>query len=193
LENKLNTSKQINTNNDNYTKEVLMEQYYLHKNYVKNRIETTKKLGVKVRLPSIPEDISENIIKFILHSKLNDISSRWNCSGDLISEKEGKQECKCFTSDGPASFTPSSEWNIIYFLDARDWLNDKFVLFRIPLKRSSDEWKNIKVNKNQTFEDQCKQGRRPRLTWDALEIQLNIFCEKVYEGKFDEIFIDEKK
>ncbi len=193
MENKLNTSKQINTNNDNYTKEVLMEQYYLHKNYVKNRIETTKKLGVKVRLPSIPEDISENIIKFILHSKLNDISSRWNCSGDLISEKEGKQECKCFTSDGPASFTPSSEWNIIYFLDARDWLNDKFVLFRIPLKRSSDEWKNIKVNKNQTFEDQCKQGRRPRLTWDALEIQLNIFCEKVYEGKFDEIFIDEKK
>ena len=48
---------------DKYTKNVLKEQYELHKNYVKQRMESSDRLGVKFRLPSIPEDISENIIK----------------------------------------------------------------------------------------------------------------------------------
>ena len=130
---------------DTYTKYLLKEQYALHKAYVIGRINTTKKIGVKVRLPCIPEDISENIVKFILHNKLKDTTSRWDCKkGDLQSEKEGKQECKCFTSDGPPSFTPSSDWDVIYFLDARNWLNDKFILYQVLLKRTSSEWKNIK-------------------------------------------------
>jgi hypothetical protein len=101
---------------DTYTQDLLKQQYILHKAYVNGRINTTKKIGVKVRLPCIPEDISENIVKFILHNKLDDITSRWDCkNGDLQSEKEGKQECKCFTSDGPSSFTPSSDWDVIYW------------------------------------------------------------------------------
>ena len=156
----------IDTIKDTYTEDLLKEQYILHKTYVNERTNTTKKIGVKVRLPCIPEDISENIVKQIIRNKLNDETSSWDCKkGDLYSQKEGKQECKCFTSDGPLSFTPSSEWDIIYFLDARLWLNNKFILYRIPLKRTSIEWKNIKVNKTQTFEDQTKQGRRPRITW----------------------------
>ncbi len=174
---------------DTYTKDLLKEQYALHKAYVNGRIQTTKKIGVKVRLPCIPEDISENIVKFILHNKLKDTTSRWDCKkGDLQSEKEGKQECKCFTSDGPPSFTPSSDWDVIYFLDARNWLNDKFILYRVLLKRTSTEWKNIKVSKSQTFEDQTKQGRRPRITWESLQPQISSFCDKVYDGTFDDIF-----
>ena len=177
------------TTEDTYTKELLKEQYALHRSYVKGRIETTKKIGVKVRLPSIPEDISENIVKQILHSKRNDKTSRWDCKkGDLQSQKEGKQECKCFTSDGPPSFTPSSDWDVIYFLDARNWLQDSFVLYRIPLKRTSAEWKQIKVNKTQTFEDQAKQGRRPRITWESLYPQVESHCTKIYEGTFEDIF-----
>jgi hypothetical protein len=174
---------------DTYTEELLKEQYTLHKSYVKGRIETTKK--IKVRLPSIPEDISENIIKYILHNKLNDKTSRWDCKkGDLQSQKEGIQECKCFTSDGPLSFTPSSNWDVLYFLDARKWLlNDIFILYRISLKRTSIEWKNIKVSKTQTFEEQTKQGRRPRITWDSLHPQVESHCTKVYEGTFENIFI----
>jgi hypothetical protein len=175
---------------DTYTKELLREQYALHKSYVKGRIETTNKIGVKVRLPCIPEDISENIVKYIIHNKLNDTTSSWDCKkGDLQSQKEGKQECKCFTSDGPPSFTPSSDWDVIYFLDARNWLDDIFILYRISLKRTSDEWKNIKVSKTQTFEDQTKQGRRPRITWESLRPQIETHCSKVYEGTFDDIFI----
>ena len=175
---------------DNYTEKVLKDQYLIHKTYVKSRKESTKKLGVNVRLPSIPEDISENIVKFIIHNKLNDKTSSWECKkGDLYSEKEGKQECKCFTSDGPLSFTPTSEWDVIYFLDARSWLDDKFILYKIILKRTSDEWKNIKVNKLQTFGDQCKEKRRPRITWESLKLQILSQCIIVYEGSFDDIFI----
>lgn len=174
---------------DTYTKDLLKEQFDLHKAYVKGRIITTDKIGVKVRLPCIPEDISENIVKFILHNKLNDTTSRWDCkNGDLESEKEGKQECKCFISDGPLSFTPSSDWDVIYFLDARNWLNDKFILYRVSLKRTSSEWKNIKISKTQTFEDQTKQGRRPRIIWNYLQPQISSYCNKVYDGTFDDIF-----
>jgi hypothetical protein len=185
-------NKNIIKNDDTYTESVLKEQFDLHKNYVNQRKESSKKLKITFRLPSIPEDISENIIKFIIH-KNGDTTSNWNCSGDLISEKEGKQECKCFTSDGPPSFTPSSDWDVIYFLDARNWLNNKLILYKINLKRSSDEWKKIKVNKKQTFDDQCKQGRRPRLTWNSLQPQISEYTTKIFEGTFDDIFTPSTK
>jgi hypothetical protein len=55
----------------------------------------------------------------------------------------------------------------------------------------SEEWKNIKVNKNQTFEDQTKNGRRPRIGWNSLHPQIEMYCHKVYEGTFESIFIEE--
>lgn len=165
-----------NNTEDLYTKNVLDKQYTIHKDYVLSRIESAKNLNVSFRLPAIPEDISENIVKFILH-KNGDTSSKWNCKkGDLLGN-EGVQECKCFTSDGPLSFTPSSDWDCIYFLDATKWLeNNTFKLYKYPFKKSSDEWKNIKVNKTQTFENQCSQGRRPRITRDALYPQIKEKC-----------------
>ena len=188
----INLSRQVKAEmvEDKYTKEILKEQYALHKSYFIGRLNTTTNIGIKVRMSGIPEDISENIIKNIIHNKLNDKTSRWNCNnGDLQSEKEGIQECKCFTSDGPLSFTPSSHWDVIYFLDARKWLDDNYTLYRIPLKRTSEEWRNIKMNKTQTFEDQTNQGRRPRINWESLYPQIESHCNKVYEGNFEDIFI----
>lgn len=174
---------------DTYTPEVLKEQYGLHKEYVMKRKESSARLGVVFRLPCIPEDISENIVKFIIH-KNGDTTSRWNCAGDLLSDVEGKQECKCFTSEGPLSFTPSSEWNAIYFLDARAWMDDRFTLHKVTLKKTDDLWKNIKMSKTQTFEDQCQQGRRPRITWDGLRPQVPVeHCTEVFNGTFSEIFL----
>lgn len=178
------------TPEDTYTPELLTEQYRLHKSYVEGRINTTIKVGFKVRLPGLPEDISENIIKYIIHNHLNDRTSRWDCkSGDLQSQTEGKQECKSFTSDGPSSFTPSSDWDVLYFLDARNWLSDRFILYRVPLKRTSDQWQKIKISKTQTFDDQSKQGRRPRIIWDSLKPQIEPYCSKVYDGTFTDIFM----
>jgi hypothetical protein len=184
------TSKKISQNTvDKYTKEILKQQYEMHKNYVINRKNSSKLLNISFRLPCIPEDISENMIKFIIH-KNGDVTSSWDCKGDLLSSIEGKQECKCFTSSGPISFTPSSEWDSIYFLDATQWLNDSFKLYKFPYKRTSDEWKNIKVNKNQTFEDQSLQGRRPRINWSGLYPQIKEKCSLIFEGSFEDIIVD---
>ena len=184
------SSKKIAQNTvDMYSKEILKQQYEIHKNYVINRKNSSSLLNINFRLPCIPEDISENMIKFIIH-KNGDNTSSWNCKGDLLSSIEGKQECKCFTSTGPISFTPSSEWDSIYFLDATEWLNDCFKLYKFPYKRTSDEWKNIKVNKNQTFEDQSLQGRRPRINWSGLYPQIKEKCDLIFEGSFEDIVID---
>ena len=175
---------------DKYTQEILSQQYKSHMSYVLQIKETSALIGLKLRLPSIPEYISENIIKYIIQFKLGDKTTSWNCEkGDLFSEIEGIQECKCFTSDGPLSFTPTSEWDVIYFLDARKWLSNHFVLYKSELRRTSDEWKNIKMNKKQSFDEQCKQGRRPRICWETLTPQLSSYITKIYEGTFEDIFI----
>jgi len=173
---------------DTYTIQTLKEQYLLHQNYQKERMKILS--SVKVRMAGIPEDISENMIKFILHAN-GDTTSRWNNkTGDLVSEKEGKQECKCFTSSGPISFTPSSNWDVLYCLDARQWFQDKFILYKINLSKNSEEWKNIKVSKKQTFDNQAKQGRRPRIGWNNLFSQIEQHCEKVFEGNIFNLVIN---
>ena len=174
---------------DNYTSDILKEQYKLHMNYVKLRKESGERLKIKFRLPHIPEDISENIIKFIIRNWVGDKTSTWSCkSGDLHSDVEGTQECKCFTSDGPLSFSPSTTWNVIYFLDARKWLDNKYVLYRVNLTKTSEKWQALRMSKTQTFGEQMKQGRRPRIIWKDLTPQIDGDYTKVFEGSFDDIF-----
>lgn len=165
--------------NESYSKNTLKTQYQVFKKYFIER----KKIK-NIRFSGIPEDISENIIKYIIH-KLGDTTSSWDCLGDLFSQKEGKQECKCFTSVGPISFSPKSDWDVIYFLDATDFLNDNFKLYKCGHKKSSNEWKKIKINKTETFEEQCKQNRRPRLGWSLLNTQIKY--DLIFSGTFDEI------
>ena len=44
--------------------------------------------------------------------------------------------------------------------------------------------KNIKVNKSQTMGEQLLEGRRPHISWDNIHPQISEFCEKIYEGTF---------
>lgn len=172
------------SSDDRYTKTILQRRFTQHKNYVQESIQISKESGIVFRFPSIPEDISENLIKFILH-RTHDPTSRWDTkTGDLFSTKEGKQECKCFTSVGPISFTPHSDWDVIYFLDATQWLKDHFILYRIPLRMSSPEWMSVQINRRQTYRDQSDQGRRPRIGWLPLYSQMKAYCEKIAEGTF---------
>lgn len=174
---------------DLYTSETLRYFYQFHKQYFIGVCEGEKAFKTRVRRPNMPEHISENIIKFIIHNKLGDTSSTWNCAnGDLLSKVEGKQECKCFTSDGPLSFTPSSKWDVIYFLDSRKWIEDHFVLYKVNLKQASPEWRAIKMNKTETFGEHADAKRRPRITWDALYPQIASRCTKMFEGTFEDIF-----
>jgi hypothetical protein len=169
---------------DNYTREVCKKMFTNYKNYVLLKQQINSTYNVTTRSPNFPEDVSENIIKFILHDR-GDSTVVWKRRGDLYSEIEKKIECKSFISGGPTSFTPRSNWNIIYFLDARKWLTNHFVLYRCTLTRTSEDWKCIKVNKDQMFQDQVDQKRRPRLDWEKLYPQIEPYCEVVFDGALD--------
>jgi hypothetical protein len=187
-------------NDDNYTQDILQKRFNQFKNaYIEtSEIILTKKLPIRHQNP--PEDITENIAKFIIQNYDDDCSCKWakgiGLSGDLYSEKYSMDcppEVKAFTSDGPSSFGPKKKFGVIYFLDMRGWLSDKFILWRVNVTNESPEWKQIKMNKNQTHEEQCGEGRRPHISWDNIYVQMPHLCIKVYEGTFENIFIPKAK
>lgn len=179
---------------DNYNQEVLILTYNRYKrNHYEN--EELKKV-LPIRHENIREDISENIVKFIIINYENDKTCKWakaiNKNGDLYSEKYLYPiEVKTFASDGPTTFGPDKKFNVIYFLDMRKWKEDIIILWKVNLSSDSIEIKNIKMNKHQTHFDQCIEGRRPRISWDTLYPQISEHCIKIYEGTFENIFIDQ--
>lgn len=174
--------------NDIYTVSILKQRFDEYKNYVYSINHYEHSLNI--RKPIFPEDISENIIKFIIHNVLGDKTSSWYCNtGDLYSSIEGIQECKCFTSNAPISFSPSSKWDVIYFLDARNWLSDYFILYKANISNNNIVWSNIKINQNETFKNHSDMKRRPRISWRLLYPQIHKYCSIVYQGSFEDIFI----
>jgi ribosomal protein S24E len=155
--------------------------------------------GLNIRHQNTPEDISENITKFIIRKYENDKSCVWckgidkkyGIIGDLYSNKYEKIEAievKSFTSSGPSQFGPNKKFGVLYFLDLRNWLNNEIVLWKVNLNYSSNEFKNIKINKTQTMGEQLLEKRRPHISWDNIYPQISDFCEKIYEGTFENIF-----
>jgi len=186
-----NDTKLTKDINDSYTENILQEHYSAFRTYVIaiNKINENLNLSKKIRACNFPEGLSENIVKFIIHNKLNDKTTIWDCkSGDLYSQIEKKLEVKCFASDAPISFSPNSNWTVIYFLDARKLFDNYIVLYRCSLIPTSDKWKQIKFNKNETFEDQIKLNRRPRIIWKSLYKTICTDCDIIYEGTIENIF-----
>lgn len=96
-----------------------------------------------------------------------------------------KLEIKAFSSTGPISFGPNEYWNYIYFIDARNYLEKKFKIYECKISNNDIIWKNIKINKNDTFEMQCKQNRRPRIVFKMLFEQLKIHMILIFDGHID--------
>jgi hypothetical protein len=161
--------------------------FFAYQTYCKTKIDIYKKKKKKHRLPNFPEDISENIVKYIIKKKF-DYCPLWDTKkGDLF-YKGAQLEVKCFSSCGPSSFGPNESWDEIYFLDATNFLNDKFKCYKINLSNKDKKWKKIKVNSTQTYEDQCVQKRRPRISFKRIKAQLEDNIELIYSGSFDDIF-----
>ena len=184
--------------NDKYTKDILTMRFQNFKNYYINDKEVIDG-GLPIRHQNTPEDITENITKFIIRKIENDNSCVWckgvdkkyGLTGDLYSNKYDKTtpiEVKSFTSNGPSQFGPDKKFGVLYFLDLRKWLNDEIVLWKVNLNYLSNEFKNIKVNKRQTLGEQLIESRRPHISWDNIYPQISNFCEKIYEGTFENIF-----
>jgi len=177
----------------------LVTEVWLKKRYesVKRFTLETAELSYEVRnilrMPNLPEDLTENIAKFIIRNYLKDPSCVWCKSlglpGDLTSDIANIQEVKSFTSDGPSSFGPKKKFDVLYFLDLRKWLEDEIVLFRVNLTNQSPGWTNIKMNKSETFGDMAGDGKRPHISWEKIRTQLppDVVTE-VYRGSFDGIF-----
>jgi hypothetical protein len=141
----------------------------------------------KIRNINFPSEISENLVKITLQNKYNKTVS-WNIkSGDLLNNNE-KIEVKCFSSSGPSSFGPSEKWDILYFVNAIKYKEKKFKIYEIKLSNDNIEWKNLKINNTQTFEDQCKQKRRPRLPFNNIKKQLDKqYINKIFDGYISDL------
>ena len=183
---------------DKYTEEILIKRYNNFKNMYISDQELINE-GLPIRHQNTPEDITENIAKFIIRKYENDKSCVWckgidkkyGLTGDLYSSKYDKKEpieVKSFTSSGPSQFGPDKKFSVLYFLDLRKWLNNEIILWKINLNYLSLEFKNIKINKKQTMEEQFLEGRRPHISWDNIYPQITKFCEKIYQGTFEDIF-----
>lgn len=185
------TRKQLSDLNDNFTFELLKK---LYNKYIDGLLFTininNQLLKKKIRNENFPSHISENIVKFAIYKKYN-IMPCWDTNvGDLIINKNNilkKIEVKGFMSTGPTSFGPTENWDWIYFVDAINILTKKIIIYEIKLSNKNIIWQNIKINKNQTYYDQCVQKRRPRLSFQQIKNQLIEYCTIIFTGNIDDL------
>ena len=180
--------KKLSKNQDNMTLEKV--NLYLD-NYIKTYFlirELNKDLfKKKIRNQNFPSEISENIVKFVLFKKYKIMPSWDTHNGDLTILNK-KIEVKGFMSSGPSSFGPNENWDFIYFIDATNFVDCIFIVYEIKLSNKSKGWMSIKMNKNQTYNDQCNQGRRPHITFNLIEKQLKQYCKKIFNGKLLDLY-----
>lgn len=123
-----------------------------------------------LRIPNMPEGVSENIIRLIVN-KANLLPGYHLViapdKGDLVDMKSDKRiEVKCYQSDGPVTFGPREDWDIIVFLGVLD----NATRFVVSIVRAvMAQFKSLPVNAKETFGEQQAQGRRPRINPDSLK------------------------
>ena len=164
----------------------------MERKQMNERIEFNKKLQSSnkqiMRLPNIPESHSENVVLHVLKQQGDNSCTRITPTGDLFSKKYGKLEIKCFSSIGPSSFGPKCTWDKICFVDATEWLDNKYIIYMVNLSNSTDEWKNVKMNKKETFGDKCEKGQRPHMAWENIRKQIDPrHIEIIFDGSFEDI------
>jgi len=158
--------------------------------YTNITIETNKKLKLKkIRKANFPCEISENIARVAIKKHFQQ-DCIWNIkSGDL--QMSGKKvEVKSFSSKGPTSFGPSEKWDFLCFVDSTEHKKLIFKVYFSKISNKSDIWQNIKVNKVQTYKNQCLQRRRPRLNFQSIMNQLKNSKKcltKIFDGHIDDL------
>lgn len=176
---------------DNYTPTILRARYSAFKMEVATTRAIRTETGLPIRCQNPPEDITENIVKFVIRNYEGDPNCEWaKClgkKGDLVSGSR-QLEAKAFMSPGPSSFGPRKVFDAIYFNDLIGIMEDNIKVWKVNLTNEASEWKNMKVNATETFADQCAQGRRPHIGWDAIHPQISNHCTLLYQGPFEGIF-----
>lgn len=164
---------------DQFTKKdlsLLKEIYFSWK-------ETNEKIcSLGARRMTLPEILSEGLACVLLNlvrvNGKNNTTLKSNSFDCLDINKGETYQIKAVSTlneneiGGPTSFGPKSEYDkliLMHFICNTDEV--RFYIF-------DDNIQNIKVNKNETFEEQCLKGRRPRFSLLEKILDLNIkpFC-----------------
>ena len=183
--------KKLLASQDKMTKPLLIQCIDLYANTITyEKTINTLLSKKKIRLSNFPSHISENIVKFIF-AKIYNIMPSWDTStGDLCIDnklcKTVKIEVKgsIDLENGLPTFGPSESWDYIYFVDGIENHIKKYKLYEIKLPNTSEKWKNLKVNKTQTYFEQCQQKRRPRLKFSEIQLQLGNDCKLIFDDYF---------
>lgn len=135
----------------------LLKKLYFDWKDVNDRIKKISTRGI-----NLPEAISENAFCLFFKDCIRVVKLKTGkCSYDVINTKTGSRiQIKASSvAYDLTSFGPRSEWDELYFLDFSKG-DGSFKVYKIE-----QDWiYKFKVNQNQTFEDQQKQGRRPRFS-----------------------------
>lgn len=158
-------------------------------NYTKIINEINNKLTKKkIRFPNFPSEISENIVKFCLKKKYNSNPTWDTKSGDLI-DGNFKIEVKGFSSNGPISFGPSEDWDILYFANCKEYQNKYFEIYEIKLSNKDTKFRNIQLTLESTFGEIADANQRGRLRacFTKFEKELKKNCVLIFKGYIDEL------
>ena len=128
-----------------------IEMYFLWKE-LDQRIRSSATRGI-----NFPETISEALACYALNFKWNKGSGGDAMNGEKIIEFKATSNWDRDTT----SFSPTEEFDNLYFLRL-DKRNDELYIYDTNL--NSNKLKKIKVNKNETLEEQQQAGRRPRFS-----------------------------
>tara|TARA_B100000073_G_scaffold301537_1_gene268532 strand:- start:3961 stop:4560 length:600 start_codon:yes stop_codon:yes gene_type:complete len=174
---------------DGFTKNILISMIEKYNFLYKEIDELNQNLkNKKIRQANYPSEITENIVKFAIKKKYGVVPCWDTNKGDLILgnkhlEVKGSIDLH---AGGPSSFGPKEEWHRIYFVDCKKHQDLWFKVYEIKLSNTSNVWKKIKVNKKDTYEDQCKQSRRPRITFRELIHQIPIeYVNVIFDNHID--------
>jgi len=156
----------------------LWEAFKMYVLVIKNLQKTSCRKRKIPRLPNFPEIISEVIDKYAYFKKYGSLPV-YPGKGDLIVKRLREIETievKCFqVANTPSSFGPTEVWDRLMFVDASKLVDQGIVVvYEVLLSNDDDDIKNIVLNqkKNTCFGDQCKNGRRPRISF-------NDMCKKI--------------
>lgn len=175
---------------DGMTLDLLKECICSYVNIITFENEMNAKLKKKkIRKSNFPSHISENIAKFAFCRRYGFMPNWDTDTGDLeLLGKKLEVKGSIDLYKGPPTFGPTERWHRIYFVDAKEINLNKVKVYEIKLSNSSKEWQNLKVNKKQTFGDQCKEKRRPRLPFKDIYRQLESNINIIYDGSIDDIY-----
>ena len=187
--------KKLTKLQDNMTPILLLESLNLYNNIIQTEKKINNSLkNKKIRYSNFPSHISENIVKFVFAKKYG-VMPTWETKvGDLCLFHNETRFIKIEVkgsidlSNGPSSFGPTECWDYLYFVDGVDHEKNFFKVYEIKLSNNSKEWKNIKVSKTDTYENQCFQKRRPRVNFKEIYKQLGENCSLIFNDNILNLF-----